>query len=52
VRELDGIGRTRASKLLARKRSRLVPVVDDVLRDALGIGDWEDSWKLFRDALA
>ncbi|MGA4669601.1 DUF6308 family protein [Propionibacteriaceae bacterium Y1923] len=28
---IDGIGQTRATKLLARKRPRLVPIVDDVI---------------------
>jgi hypothetical protein len=52
VNTLDGIGRTRASKLLARKRPRLIPVVDDVLREALDIADRDDTWQLFRSALA
>ncbi|WP_373693495.1 DUF6308 family protein [[Mycobacterium] burgundiense] len=35
LRTLPGVGETRASKLMARKRPRLVPVVDSVIRHAL-----------------
>lgn len=37
---------------MGRKRPGLIPVVDDVLREALDIGDWDDTWKLFRGALS
>ncbi|MEO6411917.1 MAG: DUF6308 family protein [Pedococcus sp.] len=50
VRKLDGVGPTRASKLLARKRPRLIPIVDSVIRKALpSLGT--DSWAAFRAAL-
>lgn len=49
VRTLDGVGPTRASKLMARKRPRLIPVVDRVVREHVPLGD--DSWVSFRDAL-
>lgn len=44
--ELEGVGRTRASKLVARKLPRLIPVIDDVLRVALDIRDDDDTWHL------
>lgn len=43
VRSIDGVGRTRASKLLARKRPHLVPIVDSVIAAALCLGD--DTWR-------
>lgn len=52
VRTLDGVGPTRASKLMARKRPMLIPVMDSVVRAGLGISTKEDSWVLLRDALA
>ncbi len=50
VRKLPGVGPTRTSKLLARKRPRLIPIVDSVIRKALPLG--EDSWKSLQSALA
>ncbi|MCC5952048.1 MAG: hypothetical protein JJU45_08120 [Acidimicrobiia bacterium] len=47
--EIVGVGWVTAGKLLARKRPRLVPVYDTVVRDALGLeGGW---WVLLRRAL-
>lgn len=46
-----GVGPTRRSKLMARKRPRLVPVVDSTIRAALGIGPHDDSWLVLRQAL-
>lgn len=46
-----GVGPTRRSKLLARKRPRLVPVVDSTIRAALEIGHRDDSWRVLRRAL-
>ena len=42
LRGLPGIGRTIASKLMARKRPRLVPIYDKVLRRVMGLeeGQW------------
>ena len=51
LRTLDGVGPTRASKLMARKRPMLLPVMDSVVRTGLGISPQEDSWVLLRDAL-
>jgi hypothetical protein len=46
-----GVGPTRRSKLMARKRPRLIPVVDSTIRKSLGIGPDDDSWLLLRRAL-
>jgi hypothetical protein len=46
---LKGVGPTTTGKLLARKRPRLVPIVDSVVRNALALGD--DSWAELRAAL-
>lgn len=50
LRELPKVGRTRASKLMARKRPRLIPVVDSVIIEALNLGD--DSWVSLRACLS
>ena len=50
LRELHNVGRTRASKLMARKRPRLIPVVDSVIIEALNLGD--DSWVALRACLS
>lgn len=49
VRKLPGVGPTKTSKLLARKRPRLIPIVDSVIRTALPLGD--DSWASLQAAL-
>ncbi len=51
-RRRNGMGRTRRSKLLAAKRPRLVPVLDDVVCSALGPSDdyWADFRHVLRDA--
>lgn len=47
---LAGIGETRATKLIARKRPRLVPIVDDVIkRTVFGNATWH--WAPLHDAL-
>lgn len=46
---LPRVGRTRASKLMARRRPRLIPVVDSVIIEALHLGD--DSWVELRACL-
>lgn len=50
VRDIEGVGRTRASKLLARKRPHLVPIVDSVIANALRLGD--DTWRPLAAVLA
>ena len=42
LRTIDGVGPTRANKLLARKRPRLVPVWDDVVHTYFG--EPKDFW--------
>lgn len=49
VRGLRGVGRTIASKLLARKRPRLVPIYDSVVARVNRIGDFH--WEPLRRAL-
>lgn len=49
LREVPGVGRTRASKLLARKRPEMVPVVDSVIAGALQLG--ADTWRPLAVAL-
>lgn len=46
----DGVGPTKASKLLARKRPHLMPILDSVIRDSLGLRR-ADSWKVLREVL-
>jgi hypothetical protein len=46
---LPGVGPTKTSKLLARKRPRLIPIVDRIIRNALPLG--EDAWESLRAAL-
>lgn len=47
---IPGVRRTRASKLLARKRPRLMPILDSVIVDRLCL-DGLDSWLALRTAL-
>ncbi|MCB2411536.1 DUF6308 family protein [Demequina sp. TTPB684] len=49
VREVHDFGQTRTSKLLARKRPRLIPVYDSVIAAELGISGSRDHWKVMRD---
>ncbi|WP_139978386.1 DUF6308 family protein [Nocardioides litoris] len=50
VMGLEGVGPTRTSKLMARKRPRLIPVIDKVVRGALpSLGS--DSWLSMQTAL-
>jgi hypothetical protein len=46
----DGIGRTRASKLLASKRPRLIPIWDSFVESATGL-DTTDYWRKFQIVL-
>ena len=52
ARALPGVGPTRTSKLLARKRLRLLPVMDGVVRAGLGLEPGDDSWQMLRAAYA
>lgn len=49
VSAIDGVGRTRTSKLLARKRPKLVPIVDSVIANALQLQS--QSWRTLAQAL-
>jgi Family of unknown function (DUF6308) len=49
VEKFPGVGDTKTSKLLARKRPRLIPIVDSVIRKALPLG--KDSWVSLRSIL-
>lgn len=48
---IHGIGQTRTSKLLARKRPRLVPIWDSVISSVLGLPDTKHYWTAFHTAL-
>jgi hypothetical protein len=49
LKALPGVKRTRTSKLMARKRPRLVPIADSVIVRQLGFGD--EVWAPLRAAL-
>jgi len=49
VRALPGVGRTIATKLLARKRPRLLPIYDSVVARVTEVGDYH--WEPVRQAL-
>lgn len=50
LRDIDGVGPTSASKLLASKRPHFVPIRDSVVEQLLGNpAEW---WKPWRDALS
>jgi hypothetical protein len=51
LRSFDGVGWVTAGKLLARKRPRLVPIYDSVLRTSLGQGADRSFWLVLRAAL-
>lgn len=48
---LPQIGPTRASKLLARKRPRLIPIIDSVVKKSYGLTGHDNSWVALREAL-
>lgn len=50
INTYPGVGETKASKLLARKRPRLLPVIDSVIRRGLHLGD--QPVREMREALA
>ncbi|MEX1907265.1 DUF6308 family protein [Janibacter sp. Y6] len=50
LRTLPGVGATRASKLIARKRPRLVPIFDSVINDHV-LGGSGVLWEPMRQAL-
>jgi hypothetical protein len=50
-RVLTGVGPTKTSKLLARKRPHLIPIVDSVIRAAMDPLFGENEWLSLREAL-
>jgi hypothetical protein len=48
LRGVPGIGRTRASKLMARKRSHLIPVWDRHVADGLGLTKHDNDWVILQ----
>lgn len=50
LRKLHKVGRTQASKVMARKRPKLIPVIDSVIHTALALGD--NSWAELRICLS
>jgi hypothetical protein len=49
--DVPGAGVTTTSKLLARKRPRLLPIYDRVVADQLGLRDQRDYWREIQDLL-
>lgn len=49
LRGLYQVGQTTTSKLMARKRPRLIPVYDSVIRRAFGLKDSGRQWALLRE---
>ena len=41
LKGLEGVGRTKATKLLARKRPRVAPISDSVVEKFYGLPEWE-----------
>jgi hypothetical protein len=46
------MGRTKTSKLLARKRSGLIPIYDSVVAKALGIERSDNDWRLWQNFMS
>lgn len=51
IKSIDDVGRTRTAKLLARKRPRLIPIWDSVIRRVLGLKSTRTYWTTFHTAL-
>lgn len=51
VDDLHGVGSTLTSKLLARKRPRLMPVQDSVVSRAIGLTSGGNMWTGLRELL-
>lgn len=51
IGKINGIGPTRTSKLLARKRPHLVPIWDSVISRVLGLPSTKHYWSEFHTAL-
>lgn len=51
IKQIDGFGPTRTSKLLSRKRPRLIPIWDSVIGEVLGLPRTGKLWTHFHTAL-
>jgi hypothetical protein len=51
LRQLSGVGPVTASKLLARKRPKLIPIKDRVIQSRLTLRDSDPFWRPLRTAL-
>jgi len=49
LRDFSDVGRTKTSKLMARKRPRLIPIYDSVVGKALGIENSKKTWALWNE---
>jgi hypothetical protein len=49
LRNFSDVGRTKTSKLMARKRPRLIPIYDSVVAEALGIERSKNTWTLWNE---
>lgn len=45
-----GVGPTKASKIMARKRPRLIPIYDSVVAPLMGLKDSDNQWKAWHAA--
>lgn len=46
-----GIGQTKASKIMARKRPQLIPIYDSVIRPLMGLKNSALQWEVWHSAL-
>jgi len=51
LRTVSGVGRTRASKLLARKRPHLIPIWDRHVAEGLGMRGPDNDWVIVQDVV-
>ena len=51
LHSVPGVGRTRTSKLMARKRPHLIPIRDRVVVQALGAGKVDNYWALVQQVV-
>ena len=51
LRQLDGVGPTTASKLMARKRPGLIPIYDSVVARVTGFDSSAGTWRVWHSAL-
>lgn len=51
IRQVKGMGPTRTSKLMARKRPQLIPIYDSFIKEVLGLESSKEQWRQFHLAL-